>query len=370
MPAASHIDPKLLEYRVHGDWWPTLAKAGITLMVSREYEHLVMAMTMRHGEPHISYMTIPHPSGIAIDREQGIVYVASTRNPNQILELCPARCLLSRTDVRVEKLRDRPLVPIRARFVPGCLYIHDLALVGGKLHAAAAGMNAIVAFDREGDFSRVWWPRSLDTKAGAFRQNYLQLNSIAAGSSLMGSYFSASTETPLRLRPGHPDFPVDRKGVVFSGKTREVITFGLTRPHSARFHRGRVWVNNSGYGEIGEATRGRFQPIARFPGWTRGLCFFGDIAFVGVSRIIPRFRAYAPGLDVNKSHCGVFALNTKTGKVLGSIKWSCGNQIFALDWAPQEMTSGFAFTIQKARRISPRSDLFYAFSLTSKGVSK
>ena len=98
--------------------------------------------------------------------------------------------------------------------------------------------------------------------------------------------------------PGQRNYPVDRRGVIFSGATREPVVRGLTRPHSARIWRRKLWVNNSGYGEFGTAGDGAFVTVARLPGWTRGLAFAGGYAFVGVSRVIPRFSAYAPGLDV------------------------------------------------------------------------
>ena len=41
---AGDVDPRLLEYEVQGEWWDVLAECGITLLVTREYEHLVMAM--------------------------------------------------------------------------------------------------------------------------------------------------------------------------------------------------------------------------------------------------------------------------------------------------------------------------------------
>jgi len=369
-PSAEQLNPKLLQYVVDGDWWQAVAKSRSTFLISREYEHLAMAMTILRGAPHVSTMAIPHPSGIAVDRKRGIVYIASTRNPNQIFELSAVHSLRHRADIPTEPLRDSPLIPLRTQFLPGCLYIHDLAVIGGKLHAAAAGLNAIVSIEHDGSFQRVWSPRSLAKKgSAAFLQNYLQLNSIAAGRTVKDSCFSASAEFAMSLRPGHPEFPVDRQGVIFSGKTRQVIARGLTRPHSARWHRGKLWVNNSGYGEVGIAENGRFRPVMRFTGWTRGLCFVGDIAFVGVSRVLPRFRAYAPGLAVDKSHCGIYALNTKTGNVIGSIRWPYGNQIFAIEAASRAMTSGFAFASKKGSGMSLRSNLFYAFSRSSKGVS-
>jgi uncharacterized protein (TIGR03032 family) len=359
---AVETDPHLLRYRARGAWWDALAATGATVLVTREYEHLVMALRVDHGQPQVSYLRLPHPSGLAVDRERGIVHVASTRNPNQLYELGSIDNLVARQDIPRTALEGRPLVPLRSRFLPGSLYLHDLALVGGTLHANAVGHNAVVRFDPHGGYEYVWWPRCIDTPDGpAFQQNYIQLNSIAAGADLAASYFSASAATLSRRRPGHRNFPVDKRGVIFWGATREPVARGLTRPHSARLVAGRVWVDNSGYGELGVADRGRFEPITRLPGWTRGLCFHGNVAFVGTSRVIPRFRQYAPGLDVDASVCGLHAVEVASGRVLGSLQWPYGNQIFAIDWMPNHLTSGFPFRAGGKRVPERTKRLFYAF---------
>ena len=149
-----------------------------------------------------------------------------------------------------------------------------------------------------------------------FCLNHLQLNSIGAGDTLEESFFSASTDQITELRPGDPRFPVDGRGVIFSGSSREPVARGLTRPHSARQHARKLWVDNSGYGEVGYIDQERFQSIALLPGWTRGLCFFGSIMFVGTSRVLPRFAAYAPGLNVEDALCGVHALDIMSGELL------------------------------------------------------
>jgi uncharacterized protein (TIGR03032 family) len=224
------------------------------------------------------------------------------------------------------------------------------------------GENAVVRLDGDGQAHRAWWPKSIETGSGpVFSRNHLQLNSIAAGKDLARSYFSASSDRITRYRPGHLKFPVDKRGVIFSGATREPVARGLTRPHSARLHLGKVWADNSGYGELGFALDGRFEPVVKLPGWTRGLCFHGDLAFVGTSRVIPRFRAYAPGLDVDSSVCGVHAVDTRTGTVLGSLTWEWGNQIFAIDWLPEGVTGGFPWAAARKRPTRTKR-LFYAFT--------
>jgi uncharacterized protein (TIGR03032 family) len=169
------------------------------------------------------------------------------------------------------------------------------------------------------------------------------LNSIAAGDSLNDSFFSASVEAPSARRPGHLNWAVDRRGVIFSGRTRQVIGRGLTRPHSARVRDGEVWVDNSGYGEVGRIVSGQFEPVLKMPGWTRGLFFHGDLAFVGTSRVIPKYRRYAPGLEPAKCETGVHVVDLKKGKILASMTWSAGNQIFAIEALPNSVTTGFPF---------------------------
>jgi uncharacterized protein (TIGR03032 family) len=343
---AEALDARLLQDRVRGPWWDLLEQLGVTLFITREYEHLVMAHGAAKGRRRVSFFPLPHPSGLVVDRRRRELHIASTRNPNQIFLLRPAARLQPREGAQgPTALPDRPMLPRRTVFLPGSLYMHDLALIGGELHANAVGQNAVVALSSEGQYRRVWWPRSIDGagRGDPFGRNYIQLNSIAAGPTLRQSFFSASSAAPGRRRPGHLDYPVDKRGVIFSGRTREPICVGLTRPHSARLHRGRVWVDNSGYGEVGFAEGGRFSPLAGLPGWTRGLCFVGDIAFVGTSRVIAKYARYAPGLKVDRAVCGVHAVDTRTGQTLASVEWPFGNQIFAIDWIDARHSRGFLF---------------------------
>jgi uncharacterized protein (TIGR03032 family) len=357
---AADVDPG--PARVRGRFWESLAATGATLLVTREYEHLLLALRADERGARVSYLPLPHPSGLAVDRVGKRAWVASTRNPNQVLELAPATGTLPRADVAVEALPERPLMPVRSRYYPGCLYMHDLALVGGSLYANAVGLNAVVRLCDDG-FAPAWWPRSVERDGRPrMERNYLQLNSIAAGADLAGSYFTASTERIGARRPGHRNFAVDGRGVVFSGATREPIAGGLTRPHSARQHDGHVWVDNSGYGELGRIEDGRFRAVARLPGWTRGLCFVGGVAFVGTSRVIPRFRQYAPGLDVASSVCGVHALDLATGRALGSLVWPAGNQVFAIDWLPGNASGGLPFRAGRRGDSAAAKRLFYAYA--------
>ena len=90
--------------------------------------------------------------------------------------------------------------------------------------------------------------------------------------------------------------------------------------------------------------------------------FRGGYAFVGTSRVIPRFRQYAPGLDVDASVCGVHAVDVRSGDVVGSLTWPDGNQIFSVEWLPVSMTRGFPFLAGRRAAASASRALFYSFT--------
>jgi uncharacterized protein (TIGR03032 family) len=360
---ADSVDPSLLATRVRGDWWDLLRQLGITLVVSREYEHIVAGAGIYEGKPRLSFLPLPHPSGIAVEPGGESLVVASTRNPNQLFRLEPVVEPGERHGDGLESatVRHGALMPVHSRVLPGNLYLHDLAFIGDDLHGNAVGQNAIVRIKEGRPQERLWWPACIDSSDGPhFERNYLQLNSIAAGTSLESSYFTASTDRIGRRRPGHLNFPVDHRGVVFSGSTREPVVRGLTRPHSARLHCERLWLDNSGYGEVGFAHTGALEVVSRLPGWTRGLCFVDDLAFVGTSRVIPEYQEYAPGVDLDSSVCGVHALDTKTGRVVASLLWPAGNQIFAVEAVPAALSSGLPF-VAGHRAPARERRLFYSF---------
>lgn len=356
------LDHRLLDATVSGDWWEVLERLDACVVVSREYEHLLMALTVAPEGPRQSFMSLPHPSGLAFDPQTERLHVASTRNPNQLYVLAPAGRTGS-VNGHGAAPEARPLVPLSATFLPGRLYLHDLALIAGVLHGNAAGLNAVVRLAGPKGWEVAWWPRAIEREGGQpdMSRNYLQLNSIAAGEDLSSSFFSASTDEPSARLPGHRNFPVDRRGVIFSGASREPVARGLTRPHSARLRGEELWVDDSGYGRVVAIHDGHPVTVAQLPGWTRGLTFARDIALVGTSRVIPRYAHYAPGLDVDRSICAVHALDIRSGQVLGSIRWPAGNQVFGIAALPRTTTLGFPAIAGRRQSRHAVSSFFYSY---------
>jgi uncharacterized protein (TIGR03032 family) len=344
-----------LAHRVRGDFWGLLERLGIRLLVTREYEHLLLSLGVStSGRPDVSWLPLPHPSGVAVDRRTGHVTVALTRNPNQLLTLT------ARQGAEHSAARG-VLLPASTTFFPGATYLHDLAYIGNRLHATAVGKNHVAEVRSDGSLAPSWWPAIMDRDGGPdTRRNWLQLNSIAAGASLDDSFFTASTRRRLRYPPGHMRFAADRQGVVYSGRTRDVMASGLTRPHSARLDGTSLWVDDSGYGTVGVIQDGVYAPVRKLPGWTRGLTIHANVAFVGTSRLLPAFAHYAPG--VRKATCGIHAIDTSSGATLASITWPMGNQIFAIEWIGAGQTAGLPYNRARSAQTAQLRDLFYSDS--------
>ena len=74
-------------------------------------------------------------------------------------------------------------------------------------------------------------------------------------------------------------------GMLIDVATGEAVLRGLSMPHSPRLHGSRLWLLNSGTGELGFVDRDakKFVPVAFCPGYARGLAFVGPYAIVGLS---------------------------------------------------------------------------------------
>jgi uncharacterized protein (TIGR03032 family) len=129
-----------------------------------------------------------------------------------------------------------------------------------------------------------------------------------------------------------------RGGVLLEVPSGEAVASGLSMPHSPRWHDGRLWVLESGKGEIGvvDAAAGRVETVARLPGFTRGLAIAGGYAFVGLSQVRESVFGGIPlGERLEERVCGVWAIDLASGKVAGFLRFEDAIQeIFEVAFLP------------------------------------
>ena len=117
-------------------------------------------------------------------------------------------------------------------------------------------------------------------------------------------------------------------GCLIDLDSNEIVVSGLSMPHSPRWHRGKLWLLNSGTGEFGfvDLKAGTFEPVAFCPGYGRGLAMYGDYAVVGLSK--PRNNKTFQGLTLDENlakkqaepRCGLAIIDLKSGDMVHSLR--------------------------------------------------
>jgi uncharacterized protein (TIGR03032 family) len=152
-------------------------------------------------------------------------------------------------------------------------------------------------------------------------------------------YVTALGETnePAGWRPNKA-----RGGILVDVDTGAILCRGLSMPHSPRWHGGRLWVCESGSGTLGsvDLDTGRYEVVAAVPGFTRGLDFAGDLAFVGLSQV--RESAVFSGIPITERltaeerTCGVCVVDLRRGEPVALLKFTSGVQeVFAVAVLPR-----------------------------------
>jgi uncharacterized protein (TIGR03032 family) len=217
----------------------------------------------------------------------------------------------------------------------GDVQIHELAWAEEDLIFVNTAFSCLAVRSMDNSFEPVWRPRFIKQLALGDR---CHLNGLAVRDGKV-RYVTALGETN---EVGGWRENKKNGGVLIDVESGEAIARGLSMPHSPRWYNGTLWVLESGDGSIGKINieTGKYEPIAHFPGFTRGLSFLGPLAFVGLSQV--RESAVFSGIplverlkNAEERSCGVWVLNIETGETLGFCRFEEGVQeIFAVEVLP------------------------------------
>ena len=128
-------------------------------------------------------------------------------------------------------------------------------------------------------------------------------------------------------------------GCLMEVRSGEIISRGLSMPHSPRWYDGRLWILESGTGQLVmvDAASGRRQTIAELPGFARGLAFSGPYAFVGLSKI--RKTSAMDGVPLAEHReqlkCGVAVVDLRSGQLSDFLEFQTAvEEIFDVQLLP------------------------------------
>jgi len=209
----------------------------------------------------------------------------------------------------------------RASHVTGDFRAHEIAWVGDELWIVNTRFSCLCTVDPDYSFVPRWQPKWIDKLVAEDR---CHLNGMAVADGRV-KYLTAHGEG--NERQGWRENKRDG-GVIIDFDSREVISRGLAMPHSPRVYANRLFVLDSGRGELQvvDPDSGKRDTVCRLPGFTRGLTFYDRFAFVGLSMI--REKKEFGGLPLEKwidrPRCGVFAVNLETGQPAGFLEFEAG----------------------------------------------
>lgn len=297
-----------------GDW---LRRAGGSLAATT-YQAGKMAMIGWNGrQVSLLLRHFDKPLGLAVD---GARMALATRHEVLLLANAPQ---LAHDYIEAEPGRYDALYLPRAAYFTGDLNVHDLAFASDGLWIVASRFSCLAALSKDFSFVPRWWPKFITQLAPEDRCHLNGLTLVEG----QPKYVSALGETD---EVGGWRSNKAAGGIIVDVDSGEVVVRGLSMPHSPRVYDGRLWVLNSGAGELWQIDRqtGQRSVVCALPGYLRGLAFVGPFAVVGLSQI--RERHIFGGLPVQerfpKLLCGIAVVDLRSGELVGMFEFTAGCQ--------------------------------------------
>lgn len=287
-----------------------LAQLGASLLVSTYQSGRLIAVRADGGSLNTHFRSFPSPMGIAVGPHVLALgtqrHVWEYRNQPEVgLKLQP------------RGKHDACFLP-RKSHVTGDIRVHELAFAEGGLWIVNTRFSCLAALDGEHSFVPRWRPPFI-TALSADDRCHLNGLAVVDGKVRFVTALGA-TDAPQGWREAKAN-----GGILIDVPTGEIVARGLSMPHSPRWHAGRLWVLESGKGEIGtvDLATGRVDPVAQLPGFTRGLAFAGPYAFVGLSQV--RESNVFGGLPLTErlkeKLCGVWVVDVRTGETAAFLRF-------------------------------------------------
>ncbi len=213
---------------------------------------------------------------------------------------------------------DRLYIP-RIAHTTGDIDIHDIAVdKNNQIIFISTLFNCIATLSDRHSCKPLWKPPFISQY---INEDRCHLNGLAmvAGEA---KYVTASSQSDV------VDGWRDRRkngGIAIDVASNDIIVTGLSMPHSPRWYRDKLWLLNSGRGELGyvDLETGKFQAIAFCPGYVRGLAFWQNWAIVGLSKPRGGDNTFS-GLELDEllvakdaeARCGMMMIDLTTGAIV------------------------------------------------------
>ncbi len=324
VPAEAAAGYREVRYEISREFLPILSGLRTSLLVSTYQAGKLAVVGCQAGQLALSFLNFEQCMGVAVRPERIAVgsrhqiwflQNASDLPPQSATPLSRDGCYLT-----------------RAAHITGNIHVHELGWSGEELWIVNTLFSCLCTLHDEFSFVPRWRPPFISALEP---QDRCHLNGMAMEGG-RPKYLTALGESnePSGWRPQKAE-----GGVLIDVADGHVVARGLSMPHSPRLYGGRLWVLNSGRGELGfiEPQSGRYECVERVPGYTRGLAFSGPYAFVGLSRI--RETAVFGGVPIaaqrDQLRCAVAVIDLRSGRSVAFLQFRTGvEEIFDVQVLP------------------------------------
>ncbi len=218
----------------------------------------------------------------------------------------------------------------RSGHMTGDIQIHEMCYEGDDLWFINTAFSCLCTHDSEHSFVPRWRPPFVTELAPGDR---CHLNGLGVvGNKPKWLTALGKTNTTGGWRENKKD-----GGILMDLDSNEIVLEGLSMPHSPRWYQDKLWLMESGNGTFGyvDLDTCKYEPIVELPGFTRGLEFCGNLAFIGLSQV--RESAVFSGIPITtrlkeeERTCGVWVVDIRNGQVVAFLKFEDAVQeIFAV----------------------------------------
>src|SRR5262249_14092785 len=267
---------------------PILRQLGASLLVTT-YQAGKLVMVRDEGD-HLNthYRSFPSPMGLALADGGARLAIGTT---TQVWEYRDVPSVARR--LGPQGRHDACFLPRRSHFT-GNMQIHEMAYGANReLWFVNTRFSCLATLEPESSFVPRWRPSFVSALEPSDRCHLNGLARVGGRPKYVTALGETNETAGWRANKA-------RGGILMDVDTGEVLCRGLSMPHSPRWYGGRLWLCESGSGTLGyvDLNSGRYEAVAALPGFTRGLDFVGELAFVGLSQV--RESAVFSGIDITE----------------------------------------------------------------------
>ncbi len=269
----------------------------------------------RDGQSHLMMRQFTKPMGLAVGPDK-----LALATQHEITLFANASLLANHFIPQQPGKYDALFLP-RATYFTGDLNVHDLSFAEDGLWFVNTRFSCLSALSKDFSFVPRWKP---DFVSEIVPEDRCHLNGLAVvdGKPKYVTCLGESDEVGgWRARKANG-------GALIDVQTNQVVLRHLSMPHSPRWHDGRLWLLNSGAGELLtlDPVSGQVDVVCGLPAYLRGLCLIGRYAVIGLCQI--REKHIFGGLPVQQKHSrlmsGLAVVDLPTGKLVGTFEFTSG----------------------------------------------